>query len=188
MYEQEKNHLKAFDALIKQYDARPTALRQLCVAGGWLLGATTALMGRTTAMACTEAVETVVGGHYNAQLRELFTGIKDTTHKNNAATPAPYSQCSSIQSADQQKPVNDLRNLNEQVSNLTNRCRRSEASLLNEKETNDLISIIAKCRDEELEHLETALEHGARSSHTYRVTFPLIAYGVSAAIALARHF
>ena len=34
-------------------------------AGGFLLGAGTALMSREAAMACTEAVETVIGEHYD---------------------------------------------------------------------------------------------------------------------------
>ena len=32
---------------------------------GYILGAGTALMGKEAAMACTEAVETVIGEHYN---------------------------------------------------------------------------------------------------------------------------
>lgn len=33
-------------------------------------------MGREAAMACTEAVETEIGGHYNAQVRELLEMIE----------------------------------------------------------------------------------------------------------------
>jgi ubiquinone biosynthesis monooxygenase Coq7 len=35
------------------------------------LGAGTALLGEKAAHACTEAVETVIGGHYAAQVEEL---------------------------------------------------------------------------------------------------------------------
>jgi hypothetical protein len=36
------------------------------------IGAGTALMRKEAAMTCTEAVETVIGDHYNEQLRELY--------------------------------------------------------------------------------------------------------------------
>lgn len=36
-----------------------------------LLGVSSALMGREAAMACTQAVETVITQHYNDQLRQL---------------------------------------------------------------------------------------------------------------------
>ena len=35
-------------------------------------GCGTALIGKEAAMACTVAVETVIGGHYNQQLRVLL--------------------------------------------------------------------------------------------------------------------
>ena len=37
-----------------------------------LLGASTALLGKEGAMACTVAVEDVIGDHYNSQIRELM--------------------------------------------------------------------------------------------------------------------
>ncbi|KAG0078288.1 ubiquinone biosynthesis monooxygenase Coq7 [Podila epicladia] len=65
MWEQEKHHLRVFDGIIAQYRVRPTALRPLWEMAGFALGAGTALLGKEAAMACTEAVETVIGGHYN---------------------------------------------------------------------------------------------------------------------------
>ncbi|ODQ51052.1 ubiquinone biosynthesis protein coq7 [Saitoella complicata NRRL Y-17804] len=78
MWEQEKHHLKTFDGLIAKHRVRPTALTPLWYAGGWAMGAVTAAMGVKAAMACTEAVETVIGGHYNNQLR-------DTMHLDNSS-------------------------------------------------------------------------------------------------------
>ena len=37
-----------------------------------LPGAGTALLGKEGAMACTVAVEDVIGGHYNSQIRQLM--------------------------------------------------------------------------------------------------------------------
>ncbi|KAM0683256.1 ubiquinone biosynthesis monooxygenase Coq7 [Mitosporidium daphniae] len=158
MYEQEQGHFVLFEDLVKGYGARPTILQPLCNAGGWLLGAATAFAGRSTAMACTEAVETVVGNHYSMQLRELLDGLR----KEHGTTNHDASQT-------------DLQD-------------QKEHSVLGAAETHKLATSIAKCRDEELEHLDAALEHGARSSPIYKVAFPLIAAGVSAAIALARRF
>jgi ubiquinone biosynthesis monooxygenase Coq7 len=41
------------------------------------LGWGTAMLGREAAMACTEAVETEIGGHYNGQVRVLLQWMRD---------------------------------------------------------------------------------------------------------------
>ena len=64
MWDQEKKHLATFDRIIAQHQVRPTLLYPLWKVAGFTLGAGTALMGREAAMACTEAVETVIGEHY----------------------------------------------------------------------------------------------------------------------------
>ncbi|ORY77010.1 ubiquinone biosynthesis protein coq7 [Protomyces lactucae-debilis] len=71
MWEQERHHLATFDRLIAQHRVRPTFMRPVWEAGAFAMGAATALLGTKAAMACTEAVETVIGTHYNDQLREL---------------------------------------------------------------------------------------------------------------------
>ncbi|KAJ2958358.1 hypothetical protein NQZ79_g6036 [Umbelopsis isabellina] len=71
MWDQEKVHLARFDELVAQHRVRPTLLRPLWELAGFAVGAGTALMGKEAAMACTEAVETVIGDHYNDQLRQL---------------------------------------------------------------------------------------------------------------------
>ncbi|CEP10571.1 hypothetical protein [Parasitella parasitica] len=71
MWDQEKHHLELFDNLVGEHRVRPSLLRPIWEAAGFLVGASTALMGKEAAMACTEAVETVIGKHYNEQLREL---------------------------------------------------------------------------------------------------------------------
>lgn len=67
----EQHHLDAFDTLIRSGRSRPTALAPFWQAGGHFLGAATALMGERAAHACTEAVETVIEGHYARQVAEL---------------------------------------------------------------------------------------------------------------------
>jgi ubiquinone biosynthesis monooxygenase Coq7 len=71
MYAQELEHLKAFEKLMVERRARPSALHPLWNAAGFALGAATALMGPKAAMACTVAVEEVIDQHYRAQAETL---------------------------------------------------------------------------------------------------------------------
>lgn len=71
MWDQEKKHLFVMNKLQMQHRIRPTILWEVAKVAGFGLGAVTALMGKEAAMACTEAVETVIGEHYDDQLREL---------------------------------------------------------------------------------------------------------------------
>jgi ubiquinone biosynthesis monooxygenase Coq7 len=68
---QEDEHLARFDAILTQRRVRPSLLAPLWRAAGFGLGAATALIGESAAHACTEAVETVIEGHYAAQVAEL---------------------------------------------------------------------------------------------------------------------
>jgi ubiquinone biosynthesis monooxygenase Coq7 len=65
MWESERHHLATAALLRAQHGVRPTLLYPLWQGLAWGLGAGTALMGREAAMACTEAVETVIGEHYD---------------------------------------------------------------------------------------------------------------------------
>ncbi len=68
---QEERHLARFNALMTERRVRPTALQPLWNVAGFALGAATALMSESAAMACTDAVETEIDRHYTAQLQEL---------------------------------------------------------------------------------------------------------------------
>jgi ubiquinone biosynthesis monooxygenase Coq7 len=65
MWDQEKKHLAVMDKLQRQHRVRPTVLTEVAKVAGFGLGAATALVGKEAAMACTEAVETVIGEHYD---------------------------------------------------------------------------------------------------------------------------
>ena len=65
MWAQEKKHLAVMNKLQVQHQVRPTTLWEVAKVAGFGLGAVTALMGKEAAMACTEAVETVIGEHYD---------------------------------------------------------------------------------------------------------------------------
>lgn len=68
---QEAEHLAHFERLLTERRVRPTALTPLWRLAGFALGAGTALMGEKAAHACTEAVESVIEGHYADQVSEL---------------------------------------------------------------------------------------------------------------------
>jgi ubiquinone biosynthesis monooxygenase Coq7 len=125
MAAQEREHLEAFDRMIAERRVRPTALSPLWHVAGFALGAATALMGPRAAMACTVAVEEVIGEHY----------------------------------ADQ-------------------------AEKLGEDEA-DLRETILEFRDDELAHLETAVEHEARAAPGYEPLTAAIRTGSRLAIWLS---
>ncbi|KAJ3183509.1 ubiquinone biosynthesis monooxygenase Coq7 [Geranomyces variabilis] len=129
MWDQEKFHLSTFDELIGKNRVRPTALRPLWEFAGYTLGAGTALIGKEAAMACTEAVETVIGEHYNDQLRELLK--------------------------------------------------------IDHPEVAKLRAVIKQFRDEELEHLDTAVVHDAKNAPAYPGLNAAIQQGCRAAIWVA---
>ena len=64
MWDQEKKHLSVMNKMQLQHNVRPTILWEVAQVAGYGLGVATALMGKEAAMACTEAVETVIGEHY----------------------------------------------------------------------------------------------------------------------------
>ncbi|KAJ2781136.1 ubiquinone biosynthesis monooxygenase Coq7 [Coemansia interrupta] len=126
MRDQEAEHLRIMDRHVVDFRVRPTVLQPIAAVGGYLLGVTSALLGVRSAMTCTEAVETRIGGHYNDQLRELH--------------------------------------------------------VMRHEGLDELKKSIAKCRDEELEHLDTAVENGSQLAPLYRLQFELIKGGCSVAI------
>ncbi|KAF7727336.1 hypothetical protein EC973_007645 [Apophysomyces ossiformis] len=131
MWDQEKVHLELFDDLVGKHRVRPSVLRPLWEVAGFAVGAGTALMGKEAAMACTEAVETVIGQHYDEQLRQLF----------------------------------EIKNHN--------------------KDLEYLCKTVAKCRDEELEHHDIAVEHDARRAPFHSLLSAVIKQGCKTAIWVA---
>ncbi|TGZ84215.1 ubiquinone biosynthesis protein COQ7, partial [Ascodesmis nigricans] len=139
MWDQEIHHLDTFDALLSRHRVRPTAMRPIWNVAGYALGLGTALLGEKAAMACTEAVETEIGTHYNNQLRVLLGMLKEE--------PGMFQ------------------GLGEEGGEL----RR-------------LVETIREFRDDELEHLDTAVEHDARKAEGYEILHHLIRGGCKAAI------
>src|SRR5947207_4871227 len=71
MAAQEERHLNRFNALMAERRVRPTMLQPFWNVAGFALGAATALMSERAALACTDAVETVIDRHYSSQLAAL---------------------------------------------------------------------------------------------------------------------
>lgn len=77
MLAQEEEHLARFNDLMAARGTRPTALQPLWHVAGFALGAATALLGKEAAMACTVAVEDVIGEHYGEQAAQLGDDERD---------------------------------------------------------------------------------------------------------------
>lgn len=136
MYDQEAGHFKKFNELLAKHRIRPTAMYPLWQAAASVLGWTTGMMGKEAAMACTEAVETEIGNHYNSQVRELFKWMTELKEKGEELDP----------------------------------------------ELAELITDIKRIRDEELEHLDHAVEHDAKEAQPYEPLTKVIQYGCKGAI------
>ena len=136
MYDQEAGHFKKFNELLAKHRIRPTLMYPLWKVAATTLGWTTAVMGREAAMACTEAVETEIGGHYNGQVREMLAWMKE------------------------------MEDIGEEIG----------------EELTDLIKEIRRIRDEELEHLDHAVEHDAKEAQPYELLNNVVRGGCRAAI------
>lgn len=77
MYDQEAGHFSTFEAALKKHRIRPTLMYPAWEAASSFLGWATGTLGREAAMACTEAVETAIGDHYNEQVLTISEWIKD---------------------------------------------------------------------------------------------------------------
>lgn len=139
MYAQEEAHLKIFNALLARHRVRPSALYPLWSVMATGLGWGTALMGREAAMACTEAVETEIGDHYNAQIRTLLEMISGW---------------------------------------------EAEGYEIGE-EFRELLGTLRRIRDEELEHLDHAVEHDAKKAEPHWLLTGFIRAGCRGAIAVS---
>ncbi|MEE2760922.1 MAG: demethoxyubiquinone hydroxylase family protein [Pseudomonadota bacterium] len=73
----EERHLERFNQLLTERGVRPTFLSPLWHVAGFALGASTALLGREAAMACTVAVEEVIEEHYKGQLTLLGSDLME---------------------------------------------------------------------------------------------------------------
>ncbi|EDO17313.1 hypothetical protein Kpol_1062p21 [Vanderwaltozyma polyspora DSM 70294] len=122
MWEQEIHHHNTFNTLQLKHRVRPSLITPFWKAGAFIMGSGTAFISPEAAMACTEAVETVIGGHYNEQLR-----------------------C-----------------LNNQYD-----LKRTDGSEGQSDEVKSLMSVIKQFRDDELEHLDTAIAHDSRKAVPY---------------------
>ncbi|KAK2022985.1 ubiquinone biosynthesis protein COQ7 [Colletotrichum zoysiae] len=136
MYEQEAGHLKTFNSLIHKHRVRPTALYPLWQVLSTGLGWSTAVMGREAAMACTEAVETEIGDHYNNQIRILLEMVTEWEAEGYEVGP----------------------------------------------EFTNLIQTLRRIRDEELEHLDHAVEHDAKKAEPHWLLTGVIRAGCRGAI------
>ncbi|KAF3051798.1 hypothetical protein E8E11_011368 [Didymella keratinophila] len=136
MYDQEAGHYKFFNEVISKHRIRPTAMAPVWTAAASFLGWSTAFLGREAAMACTEAVETEIGTHYNEQVRVLLDWSRKCEERGETLGP----------------------------------------------ELESLVGELRRIRDEELEHLDHAVENDAKEARPYEVLTEGIRAGCRGAI------
>jgi ubiquinone biosynthesis monooxygenase Coq7 len=136
MYDQEAGHFSTFNALLAKHRVRPTAMYPAWTLAASALGWSTGILGRAAAMACTEAVETEIGGHYNEQVGELLDMME----------------------------------------------RMEEEGIEVGDELRDLTTTIKRIRDEELEHLDHAVDNDAKQAQPYELLTGVIRMGCRSAI------
>lgn len=139
MYDQEAQHFATFNHLVAKHEVRPTVMSPVWKLAATFLGWSTAIMGREAAMACTEAVETEIGEHYNDQIRTILGWMEEAKSRG--------------------EEVDD--------------------------ELRDLVALLRKTRDEELEHLDHAVENDSKEARPYDPLVNVIRYGCRAAIKIS---
>lgn len=139
MYDQEEGHLNTFNQMISKHRVRPTAMYPIWEVAATFLGWSTGVMGREAAMACTEAVETEIGTHYNEQVREIMSW-----------------------EAEAQSRGEEL-----------------------DDELKDMLSTFRRIRDEELEHLDHAVENDSKEAQPYDPLVNVIRLGCRTAIKIS---
>ncbi|VDO94080.1 unnamed protein product [Heligmosomoides polygyrus] len=72
MWDEEREHLDIMERLAAKHDVPHTIFSPIFSVAAYALGVGTALLGKEGAMACTVAVEELIGQHYNDQLKELL--------------------------------------------------------------------------------------------------------------------
>ncbi|XGW16328.1 hypothetical protein V3C99_001636, partial [Haemonchus contortus] len=80
MWDEEKEHLDVMERLAAKYEVPHTIFSPIFSIAAYALGVGSALLGKEGAMACTVAVEELIGQHYNNQLKELI-GDDPEAHK-----------------------------------------------------------------------------------------------------------
>lgn len=143
MWDQEIHHHGTFNGLQVKHRVRPSLITPLWKLGAYSIGVGTALLGKEAAMACTVAVETVIGGHYNDQLRTLANKFQSSA-----------------------------------VDLTTGETVRGVLS----PELTHLQETIKTFRDDELEHLDTAIQHDAEKAVPYWLLTEVIKTTCRAAI------
>jgi len=136
MYDQEASHFRTFNELVAKHRIRPTVMYPVWRIAASALGWSTAIMGREAAMACTEAVETEIGEHYNRQVQFLLEWAQEVEKSGGVVS----------------------------------------------QEIQQLISTIRRIRDEELEHLDQAVENDSKEARPYELLTGIIRGGCRAAI------
>jgi ubiquinone biosynthesis monooxygenase Coq7 len=99
MLDHELRHFQVFDTLIKTRRIRPCHALPLWMAGGWMLGSLTSLLGERAIWVCTAAIESTVNLHLEHQVAILA-----------ASDPEALAAVESIRRDEEEHEENAVRN------------------------------------------------------------------------------
>ncbi|KAJ9114183.1 hypothetical protein QFC20_001699 [Naganishia adeliensis] len=184
MWQTERHHLCTLSTLQKQHRVRPTALYPVWKAASWGLGAATAMMGPRAIMACTEAIETVIGEHYDDQIKALAT-VFPLEDPNSLSSISDAKKDPSTPSAEF-IPDHASSDMPSTISTSSDPTPTSELSSPAVHPSVPLMhKILQEFRDDELEHLDTAVENDAQLTPGHALLSTVIETGCRGAIWVA---
>jgi ubiquinone biosynthesis monooxygenase Coq7 len=179
----EEEHLRVCTELVGSRRARPSLLLPAWRLGGFALGAATALLGERAAMACTVAVETAISEHYNSQIRELL-------RRGMGAPQTPSASAGAAAAGDAARGMGAAAGSSTDTSASAPASAAAaaaeDAAAAAASADAELLRVLQKHRDDEIEHHDTALRLGAERAPFYALLTGVIQAGCLAAIAVAR--
>jgi ubiquinone biosynthesis monooxygenase Coq7 len=167
----EEVHLDTLNRLVAERRVRPSIFLPAWRAAGFALGVATGLMGRTTAMAATVAVETVISAHYNDQVREIL-------RRGWAGAPMGGSGGFGVGVGGGVGV-----GVGGGVGASGGAAAVGEGGAASEGE---LLAVFSRHRDEETAHHDTAVAQGARNAPGFAALNAVIQLGCHAAISVAK--
>jgi len=163
-----------------------------------VFGATTALLGRESAMACHKAVETIIVDHYEDQLRQLVSSSNTSkeVHKNiYDGVAIPSKEVSKLDdTGDNLRQQRDLSTTQESllqtvgkpdVVNIQDNNNNNNNNELQERIL-ELRKSVRSFRDDEMRHHELSVENGADRSPLYGLVYETVKLTCKTAIWLSK--
>eukprot|EP00758_Cryptobia_borreli_P009257 Tbor_TRINITY_DN5463_c0_g1::TRINITY_DN5463_c0_g1_i1::g.25043::m.25043/K06134/COQ7; ubiquinone biosynthesis monooxygenase Coq7 len=182
-------HRSTMEKLTEKHFTTPSALDPFFWTGAMLMGGVTSLMGKNAVMCCHAAVEEVIAGHYNDQLRDLNQMV-DSVHEElspeQAFVERERLKCEEAElekikfSPDKVENEAHISPLIRQSPNAVNGPSLSDLR--------ELRAIVERFRDEELHHQKLGEDNGSADAPFYSILYPAIRTACNIGIFLGKRY